>query len=477
MGFFGVPAPWRVTPGRKRNMIGLTDMTQESIQVLRERLELRERQLEAVHSISEALASQSDVHSVLRETLRVVLQSVDAEAGSLMLYDKEKRRLVFEYVEGKIELLGREIDPETDLTGKAATVFRTGQSIITSSTYAENYNSRFDRDTGFKTQSIITVPLKHLGGSPIGVMQALNKRHERFTQADQELLEIVSSLAATSIMNARLAEEAQLAAVARAVGDLSHDIKNALTPIESMVDTTVETFIEPMYQTMDEFMPDWQKKAPEVAHSVQNVVEPLRFWYPEVQSSVKDGCSDIREMVSEIADYIKGTQSTHIVENDLKDVLVDRLRRLQVVAQQRRVTLHLENLEDVPSFAFDRRLVGRAVFNLINNAMGAINDSVKKKQLELRPFNVWIRAKAVEEGTYPGGNFCLLEVVDDGPGMPAKVRESLFTPQAISTTIGGTGIGTRFVKGVADAHGGEVGVESEPGHGARFWMRLPLRKG
>ena len=83
----------------------------------------------------------------------------------------------------------------------------------------------------------------------------------------------------------------------------------------------------------------------------------------------------------------------------------------------------------------------------------------------------------VEEGTYPDGNYCLLEVVDDGPGMPAKVRNSLFTPQAISTTIGGTGIGTRFVKSVADAHGGEVGVESEPGHGARFWMRLPLRKG
>ena len=458
-------------------MIGMTDTTQKSMQGLRERLELRERQLDAVHSISEALASQSDVRSVLRETLRVVLGSVDAEAGSLLLYDKEKRRLVFEYVEGKTELLGREIDPETDLTGKAATVFRTGQSIITSNTYAENYNRKFDNDTGFKTQSIITVPLKHLGGTPIGVMQALNKRHDQFTQADQELLEIVSSLAATSITNVRLAEEAQLAAVARAVGDLSHDIKNALTPIETMVDTTVEAFIEPMYQTMDELLPDWQTKSPEVAHSVQNVVDPLRFWYPEVQGSVKDGCSDIREMVSEIADYIKGTQSTHIVENDLKDVLDDRLRRLQVVAQQRRVTLHLQNLEDVPPFAFDRRLVGRAVFNLINNAMGAINDAVKKKQLVLRPFNVWIRAQVGEEGTYPDGNYCLLEVRDDGPGMPAKVRDSLFTAQAISTTIGGTGIGTRFVKGVADAHGGDVGVESEPGQGARFWIRLPLQKG
>ncbi len=91
-----------------------------------------------------------------------------------------------------------------------------------------------------------------MGGKPLGVMQALNKTEGHFDEEDQELLEIVSSLAATSIVNARLAEEAQLAAVARAVGDLSHDIKNALTPVESMIDTTVEAFFEPMYQALDE---------------------------------------------------------------------------------------------------------------------------------------------------------------------------------------------------------------------------------
>ncbi len=57
------------------------------------------------------------------------------------------------------------------------------------------------------------------------------------------------------------------------------------------------------------------------------------------------------------------------------------------------------------------------------------------------------------------------------------MKSSLFTDQTISTTPGGTGIGTRFVKSVADAHGGQVGVESEIGHGSRFWMKLPLERG
>ncbi len=81
-----------------------------------------------------------DLNSILRETLRVSLKTVCADAGSLLLYDAEKRKLVFEFVVGKTELIGMEIDPETDLNGKASTVFRTGQPLITLDTMKEGYN-------------------------------------------------------------------------------------------------------------------------------------------------------------------------------------------------------------------------------------------------------------------------------------------------------------------------------------------------
>lgn len=452
------------------------DADAESIDHLRKQLEARDRQLHTVHRISAALSSQSDIRSILRQTLLVCLETVDADAGSLLLYNPDKRRLVFEYVVGKTDLLGREIDPETDLVGKAATVFRSGEPLMTVDTYKENYNRDFDNSLGYVTHSIVTIPLKNFGGTPLGVLQALNKRHGQFDASDIELLEIVSSLAATSIMNARLAQEAQLAAVARALGDLSHDIKNALTPIETMVDTTIDSFVEPMYTELDTLMPLWKAESPNVAEAVEQITAPLQNWYPEVKSSVKDGCADIRELVSEITDYLKGTQSTHIVENSLSDLLEERLRRLKVLAQQRNVVLTMEDLDTVPPFGFDQRLLSRAVFNLVNNALAAINDAVRRKQMAYRKFHIRVKATARSEGTFPDGNYCLLEVDDDGPGMPPHVRESLFTPHAISTTIGGTGIGTRFVKSVADAHGGTVGVESVLGSGARFWMKFPLHR-
>ena len=452
------------------------DFNEENWHKMRQRLEMRERQIDAVHRISAALYSKNDLDSLLRETLHVALETVEADAGSILLYDRDKRKLVFHYVIGEkaAELMGGEVDPDNP-HGKAAAAFRTGQTVLTLDPRAESYDDDFDKRTGFQTESLITVPLKSAGGEPIGVLQALNKRRAHFDPDDQELLEIVSSLAATSIVNARLAEDARLAAVAGALGDLSHDIKNAMTPIETMVDTTIDAFIEPMYADIDTLTAT-------NATDAQGVVEatlPLRDWYPEMRGAVRDGCSDVREMVSEIADYIKGTQSTHREIGDVKTVIEERLRRLRVVAQNRRVTIHLEADADLPEFAFDRRLLGRAVFNLVNNALGAVSDAVKKRVIELRPegFNIWVRISAVLEGKFPVGAYCLIEVSDDGPGIPPHIKASLFTAKgAISTTPGGTGIGTRFVKNVADAHEGAVGVESEPGCGARFWLKLPLNQ-
>lgn len=454
-----------------RARLDRNDMTEDSLYALQQRLELRDRQIRAMHRISAALYSKNDLDALLRETLHVSLETVDADAGSILLYDMQRQKLIFRYVIGKTELIGREIDPQ-DEKAKAAEVFRTGNSLLTD-TSREDHNEDFDAATGYHTENLLTVPLKNMGGDSIGVMQALNKRHGHFDREDQELLEIVSSQAATYIVSARLAEEAQLAAVARAVGDLSHDIKNALTPVETGMDT-LTTLVMTMYEELDPLLRASEEAQPDVARAVRGTTQMLRDLYPEMAAGVKDGCTDIREMVGEIADYLKGTHSCNLQECRIKEVIEERLARLRVVAKRYRVTLHLHEVEDVPAFPFDKRQIGRAIYNLVNNALGAMDDAVKKHVLRLRDFNVWVRVTAKSEGEFPHGAYCLIEVRDDGPGVPPHVKSVLFTPQAISTTPGGTGIGTRFVKDVATEHGGEVGVESELGQGARFWIKLPL---
>lgn len=70
------------------------------------------------------------------------------------------------------------------------------------------------------------------------------------------------------------------------------------------------------------------------------------------------------------------------------------------------------------------------------------------------------------------GDRALLEVEDDGPGIPAADLPHLFTP-FFTTREGGTGLGLATVQRIVDAHGGAVSVESAAGRGTRFTVRLP----
>ena len=69
-------------------------------------------------------------------------------------------------------------------------------------------------------------------------------------------------------------------------------------------------------------------------------------------------------------------------------------------------------------------------------------------------------------------------VSDDGPGIPEEAKERVFerfyrADRARSRETGGTGLGLSIVKHIVQSHGGEVWVESEPGHGAKFFFTLP----
>jgi signal transduction histidine kinase len=68
-----------------------------------------------------------------------------------------------------------------------------------------------------------------------------------------------------------------------------------------------------------------------------------------------------------------------------------------------------------------------------------------------------------------------VRVQDTGVGMPPDVVEKLFTGRVRSTKPGGTGLGTRVVKNVVDAHGGRLQVDSVENVGTTIAIRIPLR--
>jgi signal transduction histidine kinase len=74
--------------------------------------------------------------------------------------------------------------------------------------------------------------------------------------------------------------------------------------------------------------------------------------------------------------------------------------------------------------------------------------------------------------------FLLVEVIDQGPGIPEEEQVKLFTPfgrTSVRSTDGetNTGLGLAITKNIVVAHGGTVGVKSTVGKGSTFWFALP----
>ena len=115
--------------------------------------------------------------------------------------------------------------------------------------------------------------------------------------------------------------------------------------------------------------------------------------------------------------------------------------------------------------AVDRLAVRRAVANLVENA------------LRHAPPGSAVRLASGEQGRW-----AWLAVEDDGPGIDPAHRARVFdrfyrVDRARSRADGGSGLGLAIVREVARAHGGDVRLHSEPGHGACFVLWLPARPG
>ena len=144
---------------------------------------------------------------------------------------------------------------------------------------------------------------------------------------------------------------------------------------------------------------------------------------------------------------------------DLGAVVIDAGRDAQATDPERPVTVEVEGRVVVSG---DERLLRQVVINLTGNALVHTDPDVA----------VTLRA-AVE------GDRAVLEVRDDGPGMPPDVAERVFerfyrADPARSRHRGGSGLGLAIVHATVIAHGGEITVTTAPGEGTTFFISLPL---
>ncbi len=163
----------------------------------------RLRQVELLLEVSRRMAAYDTLDEILTALIDVTTEELDAERGTLFLNDAETGELFSRVAQGNIQ---REIR-FLNHTGIAGHVFTTGEAVNIADAYADpRFNRSIDEQTGFVTRNILCVPIKTFKGEIIGVSQTLNKRRGKFTRADLQLLEALTTQGTLALQSARFLE-------------------------------------------------------------------------------------------------------------------------------------------------------------------------------------------------------------------------------------------------------------------------------
>ena len=245
----------------------------------------------------------------------------------------------------------------------------------------------------------------------------------------------------------RLLEEAKLAEVSRRIADIGHDVKNMLTPIQMGM------------QLLEDELDEHFNALPDTRQTHTSTTQTL---YKDIIGMTRRGSSRIQMRVKEIADAVKGISSPpqfaacHV--GKIVDSVLDALR---FNAEEREIVLQTRGLERLPILQADEQRLFNALYNLVNNAIPEVPSG---------------GSVTITGALSPNGKEIVLSVKDTGRGMAPDVLNSLFTYKVVSRKPGGTGLGTKIVKDVVDAHGGTIRVESTEGKGTIFTISLPIER-
>ena len=194
-----------VATGRLDNTLKIT-VTDEYAELYRGFNLMTESLREEVRilELSHDLAGELNLDTLLGRIIGATTQLLDADRSTLFLYDRKTDQLYARLAEG---VSSYEIRFYAGV-GVAGAVFRTGEAAYVEDGYTDpRFNADIDVRTGYKTNTILAVPIANKAGERIGVTQVLNKRSGMFTKRDEIRLRAFTAQIAVALENAKLFED------------------------------------------------------------------------------------------------------------------------------------------------------------------------------------------------------------------------------------------------------------------------------
>jgi two-component system cell cycle sensor histidine kinase/response regulator CckA len=262
--------------------------------------------------------------------------------------------------------------------------------------------------------------------------------------ADGRLAAYLLDVSEQKRLELQLAQSHKMQAIGQLAGGVAHDFNNLLTAIQLRLDELLHRHPvgDPSYEGLNEI----RQTAVRAADLVRKLLSFSR------KQTVQRETLDLGEVISEF------------------EVLLRRLMREDV-------RLETDYGRDLPLVRADKSQLETAVMNLAVNARDAVRAQgggvVKIRTCRLAQDQA-IRLGFAGAGP---GEHAMIEVGDNGPGIPPEVLSKIFEPFYTTKPVGeGTGLGLATVYGIVDKAEGYIHVESQPGQGAAFRIFLPVWK-
>ena len=173
------------------------------IEEMLETLQKENERLSSLLNVAQSLSNVMDIDELLFKIMEVVRHQLNADRCTVFLVDSERNELWSKVAHGLKNEIRFPIGK-----GIAGYVARTGETLNIKDAYSDSrFNPEVDKKTGYKTHNLLTMPMRNKQNEIIGVFQVLNKKSGPFNEEDEELLNAISSIAASAIENAQLYDE------------------------------------------------------------------------------------------------------------------------------------------------------------------------------------------------------------------------------------------------------------------------------